>query len=225
MADKKAKLRTSNKEAAAVEVVKSDEEQRAAYLEKKREVIGLMDKERLNVIKLFSGGIFFLLCMAGSMVFSRHFEAEIASYDNTYFGVYLSFYLVMVLGELFIGYTSYFELVARPLAEALDNAPDVNSALILSVIKEDGFRDPCLVHAKFPFPREAFGVEPMKASVIGNSLILDFTFCELATNRYCTITPCSLNWEDFCWWDEPRRQREIGAVLADAFRAFHVCDQ
>ena len=225
MTDKKAKLRTSNKEATPVEVVKSDEEQRAAYLAQKKKVIHEAYAQRLTGIKLFSGGIFFMLCMAGSMAFSRHFQLEIASLDNTYFWVYLSFYLVMVLGELFIGYTSYFEMVARPLAEALDNAPDENSALLLSVIKEDGFREPCLAHAKFPFAREAFGVEPIKASVIGNSLILDFTFCELATNRYCTITPCSLNWEDFCWWDEPRRQREIGAVLADAFRAFHVCDQ
>ena len=222
MVDKKAKLRTSNKDAAPVEIVKSDEEMRAAYLANKQKIITDAYNERVTGVKIFAGGFFFLACMAGSMAFSRHFESQIMAADNWYFAVYLSIYVCLIVGEILIGWSPVFEWAARPLAEALDNAPDEKSALILSVIKENDFREACLAHAAFPFSRDAFCVEPLKASVVGSDLMIECTICELASNRYCTITPCSINWDDYCWWDEPRRQREIGSCMSQAFRAFHM---
>jgi hypothetical protein len=230
MADKKAKgLRTSNKDSAKemepVEVVKSDEELRTAYLEGKRKEAEASHAERLRTVKFVCSFVVFLAGMGIISVYGHTFHIDLHNTDDVHFMIYVGLYVVMIIGTLFVGFSKAFEIIASPLADVMDFGPDVKSVLLMSVIKENGFREKCLAVAQFPFDRTAFGVDPFEVSVVDNALMINCVFYEFASNRYCTITPCSIPWSDFCWWDEPRRIREIGTRLNDAFRTFQIVHQ
>lgn len=176
-------------------------------------------KRRMGVreIKVIGCSLVFLFSMMVIILFSAPPYAQ-----SKMIAIGVTIAIGLITG-LFICCSSLSDIFIKEyILSMLGTEEDERKQFLLSVIEMNESRDLYVRESGIKVDKSVFEIENASSYIVGDDLVVNFSFREMLHNRFCRLTLDSVSYREYVATTEKERARMISEKLAAITKAFNL---